>query len=589
MDLPTSVANLARRLLARRLAPRRDRAMRRPPELAHGLGEVPPAGQAAALAAQQIATQSIYLILPGLVAAEFGLVTLEIVNFLALSVAAIGIAALLQVTLSGPVGSGYPVPSIPSPVFAAVYLLAAPGASLEAVAALTVLAGLLGALLSLTLRRLAAILPAEVAGVVIFLIGVSLLPRAFAAGGEVAVPGDAAGVGAGGLLALATLALMIGVALTGGRFARFAVLAGAAAGTLGAMLLGIGMPADTSLLAEAPWFALPRPALPAPSAIQVELLPAFGVALLASLASWVGDLVAFQRAADAGWRRPDAPPLRRGLLAQSLALVLAGGIGGMAPSTSSACVGLAIATGTLARRIAVLGAGALLLLACCPKALALVVLLPEPVEAAMLGYVCCFMLASGCALMTSRMLDARRTFTVGIGIATGLGVLLDQALFGGPLRVLASPVVAGAAAAILLNLLTVRLVARRAGFALEPGPLMTREIDARMEALGGAWGARRETVARAGHALLEVAEVLALRGAACIEVTARHADDRLLLDITWLGQTLPRPSPRPDVLDLEGPNDAQEAFALWLATREAETVEQRSVDDRCELRLAFSD
>jgi xanthine/uracil permease len=115
--------------------------LERPPQVAYALGETLPSGQAAALAAQQIAIQSIYLILPGVVGAQFGLVPIDLVNFLQLSVAAIAMAALLQVVVRGPVGSGYPVPAIPSPVFVAVYLLAAPGANLVVMGTMAVVAG----------------------------------------------------------------------------------------------------------------------------------------------------------------------------------------------------------------------------------------------------------------------------------------------------------------------------------------------------------------------------------------------------------------------------------------------------------------
>lgn len=567
------------------LAARPDKALVRPPQIAHALGETLPPGQAAALAAQQIAIQSIYLLLPGVVGAQFGLIPIDLVNFLQLSVAAIAMAALLQVLTRGPVGSGYPVPSIPSPVFVAVYLLAAPGANLVVMGTMAVVAGVFGIVLALLLRRLQAIVPTEVAGVVVFLIGISLLPRAFSA---IAGPPDEP-LGRGPL-ALATLAVMILVALRGGWASRYAVLVGAALGSVAAFALGIGVQADTRILDSAPWFALPRFEPPAAEAFDASLLPAFGIALLASLASWTGDLVAFQRSADGAWRRPDTPPLRRGMLAQSVALMLAGGIGGMAPSTSSAAVGLAIATRTLARRVAIFGAVALLVLACCPKLLALIVLLPDPVEAAMLGYVCCFMLASGCGLMTSRMLDLRRTFTVGLGIALGIGALLGLPAFSrGVLQMLASPVTAGAAAAILLNLLTAPFVTRRAAFELRLGPGTPRDVDDEVEALGGAWGARRGTMDRVRHALLEVAEVLAARGNTSLRVTARYADEQVHLGLSWRGDPLPRPSSPPLASDLEGPQAAQEGFALWLVSRQADLVDQREANGLWELRLVFAD
>lgn len=541
----------------------------------------PGAAQTIGLAAQQIGIQSIYLILPGLVATHFGLLPLDILNFVSLSVVAIALAGLLQALPRGPVGSGYPIAAIPTPIFVAVYLAATPGVSLAAVSAAALVTGLLGVLLAGTLRRLQKVVPTEVAGVVILLIGVSLLPRALAATGPTS---------AHAALALVTLVVMMGVALKGGRLSRFAVLVGAAVGTLAAVLHGTGL-GDGAMLREAPWFALPRPTLPALGELDAAMLPPFIVALLACFASWTGDLVAFQRAADGGWRRPDTPPIRRGLLAHSLAFSLTALAGGMPPGSSSACVGLSIATRVLARRVAIWGSVALLALACCPKLLALLLALPDPVEAAMLLYVCCFMMATGCQLMGQRMLDTRRTFTVGLGLAIGIGTLLRVPVFEQFLPpMLQAPVTAGALVAIALNLLTAPLVAQRADFTIRPGAGMNQALLDEVEALGGGWGARRETMNHVGHALLELEELLAGLDVAEIRVQATYATDQVQVIASWDGAHLPRPSPRPSASDLEGPAAAQEAFALWLATRNADSVDQRQRPDGGEeLRLAFAD
>jgi hypothetical protein len=113
---------------------------------------------------------------------------------------------------------------------------------------------------------------------------------------------------------------------------------------------------------------------------------------------------------------------------------------------------------------------------------------------------------------------------------------------------------------------------------------MGQEIVDRVEALGGAWGARRATMEQVAHALLEVAEVLAARDLPRFRVQAGYDEDLVTLLIVWEGEALPRASPRPDIADLEGPLAAQEAFALWLATRHALTVEGRGA----ELRLDFA-
>jgi NCS2 family nucleobase:cation symporter-2 len=571
-----------------------DRLPERPADVVYALDEQPPPAQVFGLALQQIAIQSVYFLLPGIVGSAFGLHPSEVTRFLCLSVVALGLTALAQAATRGPIGSGYGLPSIPSPVFVAVYLLVAETGDLLLAGVLTAAAGALGLVLAVSVRggRLQALVPTEVAGVVVFLIGVSLLPRALGALAAEELP-EARRLPAA-LVALATLAVMVVVALTRGWLGRFGVLIGAALGGVLALSLGLSQEGASALLAQEPWFALPTPKPPPPAAFDPALLPAFVLALLASFASWTGDLLAFQRAADGAWRRPDPAPVRRGLAAQSLGLVAAGMLGGMAPASSSACVGLAIATKTLSRAVAVVGAAMLLLLACMPKLVALFVLVPDPVKAAMLGYVCCFMLAAGCQLTTVRMLDTRRIFTVGLGLCAGFAALIAPELLArlGLPRALAAPVTTGALVAAALNLLTAPLVSRRAALAVRTEPGMHQVVVDACEALGGAWGARRETMDRVKHSLLELGELLAARGVVAFEVQARFEDEAVRLLVSYRGEPLPRPAARPEAGDLLGTLEAQEAFAMWMALRCAEAYEQRRGDGaggHNTLRLEFAD
>lgn len=575
----------ARRLLARLTERGKDRPAQRPADIAFALDDRPPWNQSLALALQMLAIQSIYFLLPGIAAAAFGLPPLASAGYLCLTLLGLAAVSLLQALPHGPVGSGYAVPAIPSPVMVGAYLMAAESGTLGGMSLLLALGGALGLALALLLRRLDALLPTEVTGTVVFLIGVSLLPRAFAA---LTPAGQAPGPAS--LVAVAALALMVLLTVMRTRLARFGLLLGALAGVALCGLAGLHTVGAGQVLLDAPLLALPLPAPALPEAGWLHLLPAVAVAMLASFASWSGDLLAFQRAADGSWTRPDVPPLRRGLVAQSLGLVLAGGLGGMAPTTSSAAVGLAIATRALARRILVANALLLLLLACMPKVAALFVLVPGPVQAAMLAYVCCFMMASGCQLMATRLLDARRTFTIGLGLVAGLGVLIAPALFAEVLpRALDAPVTLGSLVAVGLNLLTAPLVARRAQFTLRAGPQLAQEVMDHCAALGGAWGTRRETMQQVGNALLELAELLAGRELTEMNLRARWEHDTVFLTIVFAGPPLPAPSARPNADDLTGPLAAQEAFAMWMATRAASRFSQRPEGNGTALRLEFRD
>jgi NCS2 family nucleobase:cation symporter-2 len=567
---------------------RNDKPLQRPADMVHALDDTPPLADIAALTLQQLAIQSIYFLLPGIVASTFGAGPLATTQFLCLSILCVGFAGLLQAQHRGPLGSGYALPFIPSPVFVAVYLLAAEHDSAAGASAMVVASGIIGMLVALLLRRLSHLVPTEVAGVVVFLIGVSLLPRALAAAMPASLPPDRHHLA--GLVALGTLAVMILVALTRGRLARFGALIGALAGLALALPLGLAPPDAAETLATLPWLALPLPQLPDFGGFDLPLLPAFLTACCASVASWLGDMVAFQRAADRDWKRPDEPPLRRGVLAGFGAITLAGLLGGMAPGTSSACVGLAIASRSLARIIAVAGGITLLLLACSPRLVGLFVLVPDPVKAALLGYVCCFMLAAGCQLLTLRMLDARRTFVIGLGLAGGLAVLIAPGLAGSILpSAMTSPVTAGAAIAALLNLATAPFVRRQARFTLALDGRMTQAIEDRCEALGGAWGTKRATMDKLSHCLMELGEVLAGRGLREIAVEARSDGEQVTVLVRHAGPPLPAPSARPAAADLEGGEAAQEAFALWLATRQSSRVARRLHAGLQELRVEFAD
>jgi xanthine permease XanP len=570
------------------LSRKRDRKRIRTADIVYDLDDRPPPSQSVLLAFQSVALQSVYFVVPAVAATAFGMDGPRTVDFLCVSILAIAIGGLLQGLTRGPLGSGYAIPYISGPVFLGAYLLAAQSGSIEAAGGMVVAAALVGTALTLLLRRLSAVLPTEVAGVVVFLIGVSLLPRTFdlAARGGIDPSMQRMAV----LVALGSLAVMIVVALTRTPMARFAVLIGAAAGCVTAISLGLGTPNAEATLAGSPWFALPTPSLPNPSAFDMALLPAFLLALVAFMASGIGDTLAFQRAADGGWTKPDDGPVRRGLLAGMASMALAGLLGGMVPASSSACIGLSIATRAMARRIVMVGAGLLVLLACCPKLVALFTLIPSAVKAAMLAYVCCFMIASGAQLITMRMLDARRTFTVGAGLFCGLGVLIAPELFAQWLpRALTAPVTAGALAALILHILTQPFVIRSAAFRVRPGAGMQQQILDQCAALGGAWGTKRDTMDRVGHCLLEMSEVLADRGTPDVNVSARFADDQVEVTLGWQGEPLPQPSARPDVDDLMGPMAAQEAFAIWLATRQAIGVRQRSAGARQEFRCEFAD
>jgi NCS2 family nucleobase:cation symporter-2 len=91
-------------------------------------------------------------------------------------------------------------------------------------------------------------------------------------------------------------------------------------------------------------------------------------------------------------------------------------LGGIGQSTFSSNVGLSLATGATSRSIAIPCGILMILLAFLPKLAALFAVMPDPVIGAIVVYVACYMILAGIQVITSRMLDARRIFVVGIAL-----------------------------------------------------------------------------------------------------------------------------------------------------------------------------
>ncbi|TCH96953.1 hypothetical protein EJV46_16600 [Roseococcus sp. SYP-B2431] len=561
-----------------------DRKLQRPAEAVFGLDDRVPLPTAAGLAFQHLAVQAIFLVLPAAIAADFGMDPRGATNFLCLSMLAMALFAALQGLRKGPLGAGYQVPAIPSPVFVGVYLLCA-GAGLtpDRTGALLVIAGAVAIAASLLIRRPQALVPAELAGLVVVLLGVSLVPVML---DELRLRAPPVGMGHVGDVAvcLAAFLVMVGIALSRTRLAPYGVLVGAVSGWGVAALL----PGDSGLaaiLAANPWLAWPAPILPRFDGLPIALVLGFAFALVPAKAVLLGNLLALQRAADAGWRKPDGGPLRRGLLANAATLAASGLFGGMAPSASAACVGLSIANRTLATGIALVGAAMMAALAFSPKLVALFVAMPGAVKAAMVLYAVCFIIATGCQLITSRMLDVRRSLVVGLGLVMGLAVVVAPRLFAEHLPALASPLTFGALTGFLLHFATAPFMVRQASFVLPLDASLPRVAEDEALRLGGAWGARRGTMEKVEHFWIEMGEVLAARGLSAAQVQARHAEGEVAVTLRFAGPPLPPPTAAPHVLALEGERAEQEAFMLWLATREASRLERRDH----EWRAVFDD
>ena len=565
-----------------------DRRITRPAQITYWINEKPPWPTAVGLALQHLAIQSVYFVIPAVVAGSLSSDTADATRFLSLSILAAAIWQILQLLVRGPVGSGYPIPGTHTAALIGAYALTGQsGGSFASAGAMLILAALASVLLTFLVRRLRVVLPNEVAGVVVVLIGVALVvlgTQRLGLGHTDTLPHVSAVIDM-----FFSLAVMVAVALSRTRAAPFAVLLGTLAGVPLALAMGDGIPHAQDLLAQRPWLAWPQPWLPRFQDVAAAPVAAFFVALVAIKATAVGSMVVIQRSSDASWSRPDPAPIRRGLLANALAMLVAGLVGGACPGPATAAVGLSIATGTLARRIVQVGAGLLVAIAFSPKLVAMFVLMPEPIKAAMLLYVAGFIMAQSSQLVTARLLDTRRTLIVAFGLCAGIAEAIAPQAFNSVVPALASPLSIGALAAFLINLVTLPLVARRAVLQVGPQALTPANPREWLAQLAASWALKHQTARAIEQAIPELLEVLEERGSPSVTVTARLAEDRVEVTLGWTGEPLPDPPRMASVDDLVESDALRQRFAVWLATRQSQGFRQRNSGPQCEVWLAFDD
>ena len=147
---------------------------KKPGEFTHGVDDVPPPFLTALVGFQHVSLVRIQLIFPALVIQLADLPTEVSVNMLSLSLIALGIAAVLQSLPRGPVGCRYLCPSCHDGIFLEPSIAALKLGGLPLVFGMTLVAGVIQSALSPVLQRIRPLLPPEIGGLVVFLVGTSL-------------------------------------------------------------------------------------------------------------------------------------------------------------------------------------------------------------------------------------------------------------------------------------------------------------------------------------------------------------------------------------------------------------------------------
>jgi xanthine permease XanP len=565
-------------------------ARKRPTNLLYDVDEAPPLGVALGAAVQHIFLMSVGWLYIVVIANAVGSSTAQTLDLIRISMIASGIATILQAQ-RGFVGSGYLCPLTASLTFLPCSILAVRAGGFSLLFGMIAISGIAMCLLSLFLHRLRVLFPPEVTGLMISMSGLQLValgcPRFVGYTGPGFVP-DFRIV----LVGVATLFAMVGATVwSRGKLHALPILVGLAVGYTVALSTRVIHFGELSGGSSVAWIDLPHRASSGMTFRSVLLAPFLIACLTATLKS-VGDLTLCQKINDVNWKRTEMKSVGAGLFANGLGITISGLAGGVSQNTVSSSIGLSLASGITSRSVALPTGLGVIALAFVPKISSIFVNMPVPAMGAMLIYSACFIVLGGFQLLTSRMLDARRIFAVGIALIFGLSLEISPDMYR-RVPAMLQPVFSSSSSlatmlVVLLSFLFRIGIRKSKSFELMPGDKSIEVLRGIMDEQGSLWAMRREVVARAEQAIYETMTIITLKAPSSVLIDVKLEFDELHFEaeIDYQGEGFEIARRPPAVEDI-GSDESVVEMASYLIGQNADRVKVKSRGNRTRVALHF--
>lgn len=578
---------------------------KRPSSLIYANTETPPLAGVALLAFQHSAIVLVNLVYAVIISKAIGLSSAEQLSLISTTLLVCGVGTMLQAQFAGRLL----VVFHPNPIYIPLIIAAGLAEGASGIVVLVASAGLVQFFFGSAVRKLRVLFPPEVCGVVVLMLGVSLLPgtlRGIVEGVPPAQVIDYMGI----VIALTTLAVTsIATVWLRGTARFFALLLGCFAGLILAYFTDnwefaqvaphfSGTVSTSNLdwymenqdkFLSAPFFAFPGLQFPG-FTFSPGLIPIAAIAALVNVVDELGVLIGAERLEDADWRKPDFTRVSRGLQASGLSTMVSGLFGGVALGMSSANLSLAYATGVTSRIVAIAAGAMLAAISFLPYFLSILRSLPDAVLAGLLFYSAAFFLVSGAELALSRMMSPRRALV--IGFSTGIGILVQavplitSAAHGTWLEHILAPMTLATLTAILLNLAMRIGITQTETVEIRKGD-SGQAIVEKLEELGEAWGLHRATVARASGAMNEIAELFMTMADGPVTCRIKHNELHLLLNFSYQGRALSAPDRAPTLEELESETDGLANMSGWIIKKLSDDMSVVSRGHQHDVTIAF--
>lgn len=434
----------------------------------------PPLQQAIPLGIQHVLAMFIANVTPAIIiagAAGFGFGSNspdfpQMIYLIQISMFFAGVTTLLQTIGFGAVGSRLPVVQGTSFAFIPVMIPLVAGKGVDAMAALSggvLIGGLFHTFLGLFIVRIRFALPPLVTGLVVLLIGISLVRVGiqYAAGGVPAIGTPEYGSAKNWAVAILVIFTTLGVKFFArGMLSVSAILIGLIVGYVVALPLGM---VDFANVGTASTFAIPNPFH---FGIEFSAGAIIGISLMAfvSAVETVGDVTGIVKGG-AG-REPTDREIQGATFADGLGTALAGCFGALPNTSFSQNVGLIAMTGVMSRHVVTFGAIFLILCGLLPKLGAIIATVPIEVLGGSVIVMFGMIAAAGVSILSDVGWNRRNMVIFGLALSVGLGLQLEPAALDklpGTLQVLlTSGLLPAAGIAIVLNLLIPQELAEEA-------------------------------------------------------------------------------------------------------------------------------
>jgi xanthine permease len=439
------------------------------PEQLRDPNYTPPLAKAIPLGIQHVLAMFVSNVTPAIIvagAAGFGFGSNspdfpELLYLIQMSMLFAGVATLLQTITLGPVGAGLPIVQGTSFAFLPIMIPLVAGKGVDGLAAVfggVIIGGMFHAVLGLFIGKIRFALPPLVTGLVVTMIGLSLVKVGiqYAAGGVPAIGTPEYGSLLNWSAALMVIFVTLGLKFYArGMLSVSAVLLGLIAGYIYALMTGM-LTFDTiaSSWSNASAFALPQPFK---YGFEISAAAVIGFCLMGfvSAIETVGDVTGITKGG-AGRDATDKE-ISGATYADGLGSTVAGLFGAFPNTSFSQNVGLIAMTGVMSRHVVTCGAVFLIICGLVPKVGGLI--RTVPIEVLGGGVIVMFgmVVAAGVSMLSDVNWNRRNMVIFAIALTIGLGLKLDpgalQHMPDTARILLTTGLLPAAAIAIVLNLI----------------------------------------------------------------------------------------------------------------------------------------